>query len=75
TNTYTLWFNLIRPNTYKENQTPLQIAKLKIPGISKTIAMLPPVVLDSTIKDMRNLDSEMEYVYKSVYDVLQIPYS
>jgi len=73
TNTYTLWFNLIRPNTYKENQTPLQIAKLKIPGISKTIAMLPPVVLDSTIKDMRNLDSEMEYVYKSVYDVLQIP--
>jgi len=29
--------------------------------------------LDSVIKDMRNLDSEMEYMYKSVYDVLRTP--
>jgi len=73
TNTYILWFNLTRPNTYKENQTPLQIAKLKVPGISKTIAMLPPIILDSAIKDMRNLDSEMNFLYKDVYDVLQTP--
>lgn len=74
TNTYTLMFNLIRPNSYKENQTPMQIAKSKIPSISKSIAMLPPVVLDSMIKDMRNLDSEMKSMYKSVYDVLQNPF-
>jgi len=35
--------------------------------------MLPPLILDSVIKDMRNLDSEMEYMYKSVYDVLRTP--
>ena len=75
TNTYTLWFNLIRPNTYKEKQTPLQIAKSKVPNISKSVAMLPPLILDSVIKDMRNLDSEMEYMYKSVYDVLRTPYN
>lgn len=73
TNTYILWFNLIRPNAYKEKQTPLQIAKTKVPDISKTIAMLPPIILDSAIRDIRNLDSEMEYMYKSVYDVLQTP--
>ena len=73
TNTYTLMFNLIRSNSYKENQTPIQIARSKIPSISKSIAMLPPIVLDSMIKDMRNLDSEIKYMYKSVYDVLQNP--
>ena len=51
----------------------MQIARSKLPGISKSIAMLPPVVLDSMIKDMRNLDSEMKYMYKTVYDVLQNP--
>lgn len=33
--------------------------------------MLTTIILDSKIKDMKNLDSKMEYVYKSLYDVLQ----
>lgn len=74
TNTYILWFNLERPNTYKENQTPLQIAKTKVPHISKSVVMLPPIILDSMIKDIRNLDSEIKYMYKGVYDVLQNPF-
>jgi hypothetical protein len=36
--------------------------------------MLPPIILDSAIKDMRNLDSEMNFLYKDVYDVLQTPF-
>jgi transposase len=74
TNTFSIFFNLIRPNTYKENQTPFAIAKKKVLGINKTIALLPPVVLDSFVKDMRNLDSEVKYLYKDVYDVLQNPF-
>ncbi|MGQ9848190.1 MAG: helix-turn-helix domain-containing protein [Bacteroidales bacterium] len=56
----------------KEKQTTLQITKTKVQHISKSVAMLPPIILDSMIKDIKNLDSEIEYLYKSVYNLLQI---
>jgi transposase len=43
---YQLFFNLERPNTGKENQTPWQIAREKEPGLSIQAAMIPPVFLD-----------------------------
>lgn len=58
--TYQLFFNFVRPNTYKENQCPWQIVKFKIPSASKNLLMLPPVVLDKMIFE--------EYM-RSVYDV------
>jgi len=47
--TYQLFFNLERPNTYKENKSPWQLAKEKRPDIPKEALMLPPVDLDELL--------------------------
>jgi len=44
--TYTLWFNVARKNSYKENQTPWEIAKKKIPKVNPNLPILAPVFLD-----------------------------
>ena len=48
-NTYQLFFNLERPNTYKENKSPWQLAQEKRPDITKEALMLPPVDLDALL--------------------------
>jgi len=45
-NTYQLFFNLERPNTYKEHKTPWQLAKEKNPNLDKRLLMTPAVDLD-----------------------------
>ena len=45
-NTYQLFFNLERPNTYKENKTPWQLAREKKPDLDKRLLMTPAVDLD-----------------------------
>ena len=47
--TYQLFFNLERPNTYKENKSPWQLAKEKRPDLPKEALMLPPVDLDELL--------------------------
>jgi hypothetical protein len=47
--TYQLFFNLERPNTYKENKSPWQLAQEKRPDISKEALMLPPIDLDALL--------------------------
>ena len=47
--TYQLFFNLERPNTYKENKSPWQLAKEKRPEIVKEALILPPVDLDALL--------------------------
>jgi len=47
--TYQLFFNLERPNTYKENKSPWQLAQEKRPDITKEALMLPPVDLDALL--------------------------
>jgi len=47
--TYQLFFNLERPNTYKENKSPWQLAKEKRPDLPKEALMLPPVDLDALL--------------------------
>ncbi len=47
--TYQLFFNLERPNTYKENKSPWQLAREKRPDIPKEALMLPPVDLDALL--------------------------
>ena len=44
--TYQLSFNLERPNTYKEDKTPWQLALEKRTDIDKRLFMIPPVDLD-----------------------------
>ena len=47
--TYQLFFNLERPNTYKENKSPWQLAKEKRPELPKEALMLQPVDLDDLL--------------------------
>jgi hypothetical protein len=46
---YQLFFNLERPNTYKENKSPWQLAREKRPDLPKEALMLPPVDLDALL--------------------------
>lgn len=50
---YQLFFNLKRPNSYKEFQTPWQIASKKNPKLPVEIARIPPLFLDDAFN--RNL--------------------
>lgn len=43
---YQLFFNLHRPNSYKEFKTPWQLAQEKNPDLDKRLLMIPPVDLD-----------------------------
>ena len=64
---YQLFFNLLRPNTYKENQTPWQIASKKEPNLPIEIAKIPPICLDDLF--LKKLDSSL----KVGYDVSSVP--
>ena len=43
---YQLFFNLHRPNSYKEHKTPWALAQEKNPNLDKYLMMIPPVDLD-----------------------------
>lgn len=47
--TYLLYFNLERPNSYKENKSPWQLSKEKKPDIKKEALILPPIDLDYAV--------------------------
>src|SRR5712692_6512620 len=44
--TYQLYFNLVRPNSHKENQSPWQIIERLAPCSPLELCLLPPVFLD-----------------------------
>lgn len=46
---YQLAFNLHRPNSYKENKTPWQLAQEKLPNLDQRLLMIPPVDLDKLL--------------------------
>lgn len=48
-NTYQLFFNLERPNTYKEHKTPWQLAREKKPDLDKRLLMTAAVDLDTLL--------------------------
>ena len=66
--TYQLFFNLERPNTYKENKSPWQLAQEKRPDIPKEAVMLPPVDLDAL------LNKNLAHLAIGGYDVYSAPY-
>jgi len=47
---YMLFFNLRRPNSYKENKTPFELAKMKNSNITEKISFLPPIILDELVE-------------------------
>ena len=66
-NTYQLFFNFERPNTYKENKNPWQLAQEKRPDITKEAFMLPPVDIDAL------LNEKLDLVTQGGYDVYSNP--
>ena len=66
--TYQNFFNFIRPNTYKENKSPWQLAQEKRPDIPKEALMLPPVDLDAL------LNKKLASLTTGGYDVYSAPY-
>ncbi len=60
--TYQLYFNLARPNSHKENQTPWQIIERLAPRSPLELCLLPPVFLDYYLNDAGG------------YDVPRLPY-
>src|SRR5258707_13819503 len=54
--TYQLYFNLARPNSHKENQTPWQIIQRLAPRSPLELCLLPPVFLDYYLNDSGGYD-------------------
>jgi len=61
--TYQLYFNLVRPNSHKGNQSPWQIIERLAPRSPLELCLLPPVFLDYYLNDSGG------------YDVGRLPYS
>ena len=54
--TYQLYFNLVRPNSHKENQSPWQIIERLAPRSPLELCLLPPVFLDYYLNDSGGYD-------------------
>ena len=67
--TYQTFFNFQRPNSYKENKTPWQLAKEKCPGLPEEALLLPPVDLDAL------LNKKVAISPLRGYDVYSAPFS
>jgi transposase len=48
-NDYQMFFNYLRPNTYKENSCPWVLLRGKLPAAEKSILHLPPAFLHDTL--------------------------
>lgn len=64
---YQLFFNLQRPNTYKENKSPWQLVQEKKPDITKEALILPPVDLDALLSE------KLDCLAQGGYDVSSVP--
>ena len=53
---YQLYFNLARPNSHKQNQTPWQIVQQLAPASPLNLCLLPPVFLDYYLNDSGGYD-------------------
>jgi transposase len=54
--TYQLYFNLVRPNSHKGNQSPWQIIERLAPRSALELCLLPPVLLDYYLNDSGGYD-------------------
>jgi hypothetical protein len=65
--TYQLYFNLLRPNSYKEGKTPWQLTKEKNPYLPIRTAMIPPVFIEDL------MENHLEKNLKGGHDVPSTP--
>ena len=54
--TYQLYFNLVRPNSHKQNLSPWQIIERLLPRSPLQLCLLPPVFLDYYLNDAGGYD-------------------
>jgi hypothetical protein len=54
--TYQLYFNLVRPNSHKQNLSPWQIVEQLQPRWPLQLCLLPPVFLDYHLNDSGGYD-------------------
>jgi transposase len=54
--TYQLYFNLVRPNSHKQNLSPWQIFERFAPRFTLQLCLLPPVFLDYYLNDSGGYD-------------------
>jgi len=54
--TYQLYFNLVRPNSHKENLSPWQIIERLAPRSPFELCLLPPIFLDYYLNDSGGYD-------------------
>ena len=66
---YQLFFNIARPNSYKENKTPWQLAREKEPDLSERIALIPPVFIEDL------MEKYLDYPPSGGHDVPSTPFS
>ena len=66
--TYQTFFNFQRPNSYKENKTPWQLAKEKLPDLPPEALLLPPIDLDAL------MDKKFAFSPIGGYDVYSAPF-
>ncbi|OGX36625.1 MAG: hypothetical protein A3D87_09135 [Omnitrophica WOR_2 bacterium RIFCSPHIGHO2_02_FULL_50_17] len=66
---YQLFFNLHRPNSYKEHKSPRQLIQEKNPDFDKRLLMIPPVDLDQLLRWKHLLLS------KGGNDLLTVPFN
>lgn len=69
---YQLFFNLIRPNSYKENKTPWQLVHEKAPHLPVDIAKIPVVDLDALL-DLYLANHNL-FCYHGGHDVYALPF-
>jgi transposase len=71
--TYQLYFNLARPNSHKENQTPWQIIERLAPRLPLELCLLPPVFLGYYLNDDGGYDVPRHPSYASRHRILYVP--
>jgi len=55
---YQLFFNLKRPNSYKEHKTPIQLALEKRPDLNQNLFLVPPVDLDKFLREKDSVHAQ-----------------
>lgn len=68
---YNLWFNIARKNSYKENQTPLEIIEKEATQIDPKITDWQPVYLDEMIN--QRLNEKLDSIRHGGYHVVPHP--
>jgi transposase len=66
--TYQIFFNLVRPNSYKEHKTPLQLALDKKPDLNQQLLLVPPIDLDKL------LQMKLSLINQGGKDLLTVPF-